>query len=80
MSLVGGDLISHGILYATQEFDNGPVCAEDFDQVDAGKILFSPCSLMLDNNWAAHAILILLRNEFEFKGLHVNLARDPKYS
>ena len=47
VSLVGGDLMSHGILYATQEFDNGPVCAEDFDKVDAGKILFSPCSLML---------------------------------
>ena len=47
VSLVGGDLISHGILYATQEFDNGPVCAEDFDQVDAGKILFSLCPLML---------------------------------
>ena len=47
MSLVGGDLISHGILYATQEFDNGPVCAEDFDKVDAGKILFSPFSLTL---------------------------------
>ena len=40
VSLVGGDFYSHGILYSTRGFDNGPVCAEGFDETDAGKKCF----------------------------------------
>lgn len=37
MRLVGGDPLFYGAVFTSKGVRNGPVCAENFDEVDASK-------------------------------------------
>ena len=39
VSLLHGNNDNHGVLYSVQGSDYGPVCAEGFDETDAGKMV-----------------------------------------